>query len=973
MGTYSDGTSADITSSVVWSSGDTTVATVNAAGLVSGIIAGSSAIRATLSAISGSTTVVITAATLSSIAITPTNPTLPDGLTQQLTAMGNYSDGTSLNITSSVTWSSDNAAMATVDASGVARAVAAGTVNIAATFDSISASAVLTGTSATLESLGITPTNLSIPSGLTRKLMATGSYSDGSTHDITSSVIWSSSAGPVASVDATGLASGLTAGTSSISATSGAVSASETLTVTAATVSSITIAPANPSVIQGLTQQLTATATYSDGKSYDFTSVVTWSSSATAVATVTAAGKSNAVAVGSASITATFGGVSGTATLNVSPATLASIALVPAAPSVAKGLSQQMTALGTFSNGTSSDITSSVTWSSSNGSVATVDAAGLVQAVSIGTSTIGATSGNVTTNTTLTVITASLSSIAITPANPSFYRGLTQQFTATGTYSDGTQSDLTSAVNWSSSSTIVATISAVGLASPNAIGTSTISATLGAVSANTSLTVTAPPLETTQVVFTLPANASATQSIAISVSVSSNLAVAYSREIVPASPVCSAANICTLTFGAPVGSDAFTFTAYDQANTGSPPYSGNILAEAVLNYTVSLGGPNQTTAQMWGIPASIEITPTSTSYYLIGSVAAGFGLYGTAVQSLNIVGYDADHNAIAGPGTPPFVVSAPPSIVVTPPTSSSPSVYGLQAVAFNVSGTLTVTAPPISVTAPPGSTETFTVFTRHRAVYVADQAVGTIETYYDGQIQPTSMIISTAVDGLAVNTRGSIIVPLFTNNEVDVYGPGASFAPSYSITLGINSPAGACTDHEENIYVVNGNGVAMYADGQPSMSTDYILDENGPTACAIDTDDSLWVINSGDSTIVHYPHNSTIPDQYWTLAGGTSDPPQGLAIDRSGNLYVSSLDASHVSRARSYPKGSQSPSFAIITQQNAQVAGSLAVDASGALWVGGFGVPLVYYPAPVTGNSVPVNPGFSYTAGSQIVGIVVSP
>jgi hypothetical protein len=80
-----------------------------------------------------------------------------------------------------------------------------------------------------------------------------------------------------------------------------------------------------------------------------------------------------------------------------------------------------------------------------------------------------------------------------------------------------------------------------------------------------------------------------------------------------------------------------------------------------------------------------------------------------------------------------------------------------------------------------------------------------------------------------------------------------------------------------------------------------------------------------------------------------------------------------VSRARSYPKGSQSPSFAIITQQNAQVAGSLAVDASGALWVGSFGVPLVYYPAPVTGNSVPVNPGFSYTAGSQIVGIVVSP
>src|SRR2546427_1592372 len=90
----------------------------------------------------------------------------------------------------------------------------------------------------------------------------------------------------------------------------------------------------------------------------------------------------------------------------------------------------------------------------------------------------------------LTAKNATLVSIGVTPANPNLPQGLTRQFTATGTYSDSSTQDLTAQVAWSSSNTGVATIDSAGLATSVAAGTTTITATLGLVSGNTTLTVT---------------------------------------------------------------------------------------------------------------------------------------------------------------------------------------------------------------------------------------------------------------------------------------------------------------------------------------------------------------------------------------------------------------------------------------------------------------------------------------------------
>src|SRR5213080_187312 len=213
-----------------------------------------------------------------------------------------------------------------------------------------------------LVSIAVTPASPSIGKGTTQQFVATGTYSDGTTLDLTSSATWLSSNTAVATITAGGLATGVTQGTSQISATLGAVTGSTTLTVAAAVLVSIAVTPANPSIAQGKTQQFTATGTYSDGKMLVVTSSAAWVSSNSAVATVAAGGLATGAAQGSSQISATLGVVTGSTSLMVGPAALVSIAVTPANPSIAKGTTQQFAATGTYSDGSTQSLTSSVTW-----------------------------------------------------------------------------------------------------------------------------------------------------------------------------------------------------------------------------------------------------------------------------------------------------------------------------------------------------------------------------------------------------------------------------------------------------------------------------------------------------------------------------------------------------------------------------------------------------------------------------------
>jgi hypothetical protein len=185
-------------------------------------------------------------ATLQSVTIAPADASITKGATQQFTATGNYSDGSTKNLTSAMAWTSSNTAAVTISSSGLATGVTGGSTTIQATSSIVSGSTTLTVQVATLISLAVTPANSSVAKGSTKQYTATGTYSDNSTQNLTGSVVWTSSNTGVASITTGGLATGVAAGTATIQATLGSVAGSTGLTVTTTTTPSITtISPAS--------------------------------------------------------------------------------------------------------------------------------------------------------------------------------------------------------------------------------------------------------------------------------------------------------------------------------------------------------------------------------------------------------------------------------------------------------------------------------------------------------------------------------------------------------------------------------------------------------------------------------------------------------------------------------------------------------------------------------------------------------
>lgn len=418
--TYSDGKVADVTENCLWTSSDATVATVSMSagsmGKGSSLKAGQTIITARLNGMAAQANLTVSAAALESLAITPGNSTGALGIQQQFRLIGTFSDGSTQDVTSLALWTSSDILKLLVSTipglKGQALALLPGTVVVSASYKGMVATTPFTVTSAVLISLDVTPSSLTLAAGAEKVLKAVGTFSDGTTKDLTNAVVWTvtdPSAATISNDVATaGKIVAETLGVTRAIATSGLISGETLVTTTNAVLSSISLNTSGITTPLGAVANLVATGNYSDGSTADVTNLVTWTSSNPLVLSPSNAtglkGAIYSLAVGSGLVTATLGNISQTSSVTVKPKELVSISVTPGANTVLLLGLTRFKATGLYSDGTSADLTTSVTWSLSDTTLATISTNGNFFGLRGGQISVIATLGSVSKSTPIIII-----------------------------------------------------------------------------------------------------------------------------------------------------------------------------------------------------------------------------------------------------------------------------------------------------------------------------------------------------------------------------------------------------------------------------------------------------------------------------------------------------------------------------------------------------------------------------------------
>ena len=455
---------------------------------------------------------------LTSIIIEAELTTLAQGTSMQLIAKGNYSGVFTRDITSLVAWSSEQPNIADFQSSSgriKAKDLVSGVTTITASLSGVVATTNLTVSNVTLTALTVTPQSLSLPKGSTQSFTVEGTFSDNSTQDETYDAVWSSSLPSVATISSEPadirVATAVEVGQTTLSAIYSGITARTTLTVTEAIPVAIAVKSATSSQLTLSTQPFKATGTYSDGGSRDITANVAWASSNPSVASIAADGTTKALTPGTTTISAKLGAIEGGENLRVTGGSLSSIALTLAQTSnnelIIDTLSRVI-ARGTFSNGTSRDITEAIaTWSvADNAKASFIDDVGNLEWVKALTVTplatpanLSASYGSVAGESSLVVSAPTLSSVTMPTPSLNLVSGTSGRLSLSGIFSPVSSQDLTPSAEWSSASSSIATVDNVGVnrGRVHALveGSSVITATYGGKSTTTTVTVVARTLQ----------------------------------------------------------------------------------------------------------------------------------------------------------------------------------------------------------------------------------------------------------------------------------------------------------------------------------------------------------------------------------------------------------------------------------------------------------------------------------------------
>ena len=319
------------------------------------------------------------------------------GATVQLSAEVRDQNGQVMVV--AVTWSSSSTSVATVSTSGLVTAADNGTATITATAGTVSGSAAVT-VAQEVSAVEVAPANGVVLPGTTLQLEAEAQDANG--HAVEGSeFVWASSDTTVAVVDSTGLVAGVSLGEVEVSATSSGVNGRTQLEVVEPAPTTVAVSP-DTVMFDALGDTRRLAAEVRDQAARPMPGeVVVWSASDTLVARVGASGLVTAVGNGSATVTATSGALTSDAAVEVMQV-VRRVTLTPRADTLILGDSLRLAAEALDGNA-HPVADAAFTWSSSDATIAMVDALGVVQGVGEGTAEITAATGTVQEVTPLTV------------------------------------------------------------------------------------------------------------------------------------------------------------------------------------------------------------------------------------------------------------------------------------------------------------------------------------------------------------------------------------------------------------------------------------------------------------------------------------------------------------------------------------------------------------------------------------------
>ncbi len=446
---------------VSWTSSDATVADVSGSGTTAVVTARTPGL-ATIRARTGDLLLEISVGVLAvrTITIAPQAVSVIAGGQLQLNATVDADAGALRDLR----WITDNPSVASVNTQGIVTGVAPGStiIRVNAVGDvRVTTTAQVTVTSA--GSIAIAPSTLSMGTGAQRTLVASVNLEPG----LSTALTWRSQNNAVATVSSTGVVTGVSVGSTLITAV--AVADSTRRGTAAVTVEPVVrdldITPAAATIFSGDTRQLGVSFTADPGASQS----VIWRTSNAAVATVSSEGMVSGVSAGTAIITAiSAADTTKRATSLFTVRYAATVNVSPTAATLGVGGTRTIVATVATENGS----TTAVTWRTSNAAVATVSAAGVVTGVAVGTADVSAVSVADTSRRATSTITvaAVVRSVSVTPGSSSLLAGQTLQLVPTVV----ADAPLSTAVSYRSANSAVASVTAAGLVTAVANGSTSI-------------------------------------------------------------------------------------------------------------------------------------------------------------------------------------------------------------------------------------------------------------------------------------------------------------------------------------------------------------------------------------------------------------------------------------------------------------------------------------------------------------------